>query len=106
MNAVLKYDILENNKDYDYQEDTFMVEPLCKLSVYDLGGTEHSVSLTRNKKFGFHLEIANEEEQISYQETELHPYALESMASFCRRFLNCYDNTIDDEPTHVLRGAF
>ncbi len=90
MNVAIKYDILETYRDDNYQDDMTMVENLCKLSVYELGGIDHYVHLRRNKQFGFNLEIINEEDQVTYEEKELHPYALDSMVSFCRRFLDSY----------------
>jgi hypothetical protein len=101
MNAALKYDILETYQYEIYQDDMTMVEPLCTLSVYDLGSIDHCVSLSRNKKFGFTLEVTNEEDQLIYTENELHPYALESMASFCRRFLHCYENVMENNNVYA-----
>jgi hypothetical protein len=96
MNALRKYDILDSYMDEDYQDDN-MAKSLCDLSIYELGSIDHYVILRRNKKFGFDLEIENEEDQTSYEEKGLHPYALDSIALFCRRFLTSYDNIMDKE---------
>lgn len=94
MSAVLKYDILDTYHDDDYQDDVTMVKSLCEISVHDLGGVNHYVYLTKNKKFGFDLEIINEEDQVTYKDKEFHPYALDSIATFCRSFLRNYDHVM------------
>ncbi len=96
MNAAYKYDILENHMDDDYQDDQFMEMSLSELSVYELGAVDHYVTIRRNK-FGFDLEIENEEDLMRYRDKQVHPYAMESLAVFCRRFLHAYSNLLDKE---------
>lgn len=97
MNNAFKYDIIEDYEDENNQDDLGMIKSLCEISVYDLGATDHCVWLKKNKKFGFDLEIENDEEQSVYKEEGIHPYALESIASFCRRFLHGYNSVMDKE---------
>lgn len=60
------------------------------LSLADLMGDDHSVWLAKNKSFGFILEVENEGgEQII--EKCIHPFAAESLAGFCRRYLKLYE---------------
>ena len=60
------------------------------LSIAELMGDDHSVWLSKNKQFGFILEIENDEGQTIIEKC-IHPYAAESLASFCRRYLNFYE---------------
>jgi len=60
------------------------------LSVHDLMGEDMSVWVGKNKDFGYVMEIETEEGK-TITEKCIHPYAMESMASFCRRFLSFYD---------------
>lgn len=97
MNAVHKYDIIEARQDDIYQDDNLMEKSLVALNVFDLGSVDHNVWLKKNKKFGFDLQIENEEDNVSFKEEGVHPYAIESLASFCRRFLHGYSNLMDKE---------
>jgi hypothetical protein len=63
------------------------------LSVYELGGVDCDVWLSQNKEFGFDLEIENEEG--TYVEKGLHPYAAQSLADFCRRYLRTYERILE-----------
>ncbi len=60
------------------------------LTVAELMGDDHSVWLGRNKEFGFVLEIENDEGKTIIEKC-IHPYAAESLASFCRRYLSSYE---------------
>ncbi len=65
---------------------------LDAMTVYDLGGSDSDVWLSENKRHGFDLEIENE--NGIYTHEGMHPFAAESLASFCRRYLHCYDRLI------------
>lgn len=98
MNTAYKYDILDDARDYDLLQDGEVMEEvktLCALNLSDLMGTDHSVWVTRNPKFGFDIEIHKDEEFEVFQEKGIHPFAVESLAEFCRRFLNSYVNLLD-----------
>lgn len=97
MNAAYKYDIINSYDEAKYQEELLMIKSLSEINVYDLGGIDHYVILKRNDKFGFDLEIENEEDQTTYQNTGIHPYAIDSLATFCRRFLHGYELMMNKE---------
>lgn len=59
------------------------------LTLAELMGDDHGVWLGKNKEFGFILEIENDEGLII--EKCIHPYAAESLAGFCRRYLYSYE---------------
>lgn len=60
------------------------------LTLADLMGDDHCVWLGKNKEFGYILEIENDEGQQIIEKC-IHPAAAESLADFCRRYLNFYD---------------
>ena len=60
------------------------------LTVAELMGDDHSVWLGKNKEFGYILEIEDDEGK-TISEKGIHPYAAESLAGFCRRYLTMYD---------------
>lgn len=64
------------------------------LTIAELMGDDHSVWLGKNKEFGYILEIEDEEGK-TISEKGIHPYAAESLAYFCRRYLNSYEKIED-----------
>jgi len=68
-----------------------MSKNIENISLYDLMAEDLTVWISRNKTFGYNLEIEGDDpsERISLQ--GLHAYAMESFSDFCRRFLHFYD---------------
>lgn len=101
MNAAYKYDIIgSNHNDYDeyiYQEDIAVLKSIHAISLGDLMGEDHDIWIHRNPKFGFDIEIDNENSQTILREEGIHPFAIESFASFCRRFLVSYERCYQGE---------
>lgn len=63
------------------------------IDEYTLGelmGQEHDMYLSKNKAFGYKLDIENEDGEL-ITESQLTEACIESMASFCRKFLHDYD---------------
>src|ERR1700743_1402480 len=88
-----KYDIISTcHDDYLFEEDfqeEIMEKPLDEISLYQLMAEGRYIWLDKNKKFGFDFEIHDEDSPYTkYCEKEIHPCAIEGLASFCRRFLN------------------
>ncbi len=92
MKAVREYDIINHDQ---FQDEMDM--KIRDINIYELMGLDHDVYIKRNSKFGFDLEIINDEEKITYEGKELHPIAVESLATFCRCFLHSYSNLLDGE---------
>jgi hypothetical protein len=92
MKAVKIYDILDTG---EFQDEISM--DLKDINIYALMGADHNVYLKRNSKFGFDLEVINDEDNVIYEGGELHPYAVDSLASFCRCFLHGYSSLLDGE---------
>ncbi len=61
------------------------------VTLYELMAEDLDLWIEPNKKFGFDLEIDGDEYAIKLNEKGIHPYAMESFACLCRRFLHCYD---------------
>ena len=62
-----------------------------EVTLYDLMAEDLDVWVTKHDGFGFHLEIDNEEGDTIVKESSIHPFAADSLADFCRRYLACYD---------------
>lgn len=75
---------------WESEDNSLPERTLEDLSIAELMGNDHSVWLSKNKQFGFILEIENDEGQTIIEKC-IHPYAAESLASFCRRYLNFYE---------------
>ncbi len=61
------------------------------MTVYDLMAEDMGVSVAKNKKFGFNLHIEGERGEALVNAEGIHPFAAESMASFCRQYLMGYE---------------
>lgn len=62
-----------------------------EITLYDLMAEDLDVWVCKNKKFGFDLQIDDENGETIVDEKGIHPYAMESYADMCRRFLHFYD---------------
>ncbi len=71
-------------------EDNSPQRTISDLTVAELMGDDHSVWLGKNKEFGYILEVENDEGEVIIEKF-IHPYAAESLASFCRRYLSFYE---------------
>lgn len=61
------------------------------VTLYDLMAEDLDVWVVPNKKFGYDLQIDNEEGKTIVNEIGVHPLAMESFADLCRRFLYFFD---------------
>lgn len=67
------------------------MKTLNDITLYDLMAEDLDVWVAKSKGFGFDLEIENENGETIVDEKGVHPFAMESYADMCRRFLNFYD---------------
>ena len=72
-----------------------MQSAITELNLYDLAADDYHVWLTKNKEFGYNLEIESDDGH-KYLENKLHPYAADSLADFCRSYLHCYEKINED----------
>ena len=95
--------IMNNLKQYHIKtkltEEVAMIEQeepktLNNITIYDLGGEDHNVWLTKNKNTKeFSLTILNEQGE-EFIDKQLHEYAAESLALFCKHYLKAYERAI------------
>jgi hypothetical protein len=67
-----------------------MMNTIGNLSLYELAGEDFDVWMTRNKQFGFDLELERED-GVKFEEKGFHPYAADALADFCKRYLHAYE---------------
>jgi hypothetical protein len=69
------------------------IKHLEDITLSDLMAEEFDVWITRNKKFGFDLDIENKEGDVIVHAKGIHHLAMDSYADMCRRFLYFYDKS-------------
>jgi hypothetical protein len=62
-----------------------------EMTLGEIMGEDHYVRLMKSEKFGYDMEVIREETEESATWEDIHPYALDSLALFARRFLKAYD---------------
>lgn len=62
-----------------------------EISLEELMGEDYYVFLRLNPKFGVDMTLISDEVDEDVVTTAVHPAAIESMATFCRRFLKQYE---------------
>jgi len=62
-----------------------------EITLHDLMAEDVSVWIGKDKKFGFNLEIEDENGDPMVEEQGIHPYAADSLATFCKHYLACYE---------------
>ncbi len=62
------------------------------IQLNDIMADDSEVWLKKNATFGYDLEINIPGQGIHFKEKQIHEYAIDSLAEFCRRFLHDYDN--------------
>ncbi len=61
-----------------------------EVTLYDLMAEDLDVWVTANSKFGFDLQIEGDD-GVMVEAEGIHPFAADSFADFCRRYLASYD---------------
>lgn len=99
MSLAYKYEIYDDEALF-HQDDEYMSRTINEITVSDLMGEDHNVWIKKNSKFGFDIEIQNNEEPgfplSVFIEKGIHPYAIEGFAEFCRRFLHTYSHAMEN----------
>ena len=63
------------------------------ITLYDLMAEDLDVWMKKKPNgFGFNLQMDDENGEVLLDAEGVHPYAADSFADFCRRYLACYDN--------------
>ena len=75
-----------------FEDDTTPLKSLGDVTIDDLMSNDTYVWVGKNKQYGYLLELENDVSTEPFlREIGLHPFAMESLAMFCRRFLGFYD---------------
>lgn len=72
------------------------MKTVCDISLYDLMSEDFDIGLNKDKQFGFNLELVDERGEEVVRDDSIHPYAVEGLADFCKRFLRAYDRANDE----------
>lgn len=64
---------------------------IYSMTLADICGEDNSTMLSKNPSFGYDLYIENENCECVLDDKGIHPYAIESLALFCRQFLASYE---------------
>ena len=75
---------------WDRDEEEVTTKSINDITLYDLMDEGIDVWLTKSDNFGYRLEIDIDDEPLVIDK-ELHPYAAESFAAFCRKYLASYE---------------
>ncbi len=67
------------------------MKTMNQVTLYDLMAEDLDVWMKKSKD-GFNLQIDDENGDILIDDEGIHPYAADSFADFCRRYLNAYEN--------------
>jgi len=69
------------------------MQSLEDISLSYLMSEDFSIWMCANNKFGYDIYVEDEECNIVVDEKGVHPYAVESFANFCKRFLAIYEHS-------------
>ncbi len=73
-----------------------MHKSIEEVTIGELMGEDHDVYLRKDKKHGFIFELDDENGELVTEEN-IHPFAAEGMAAFCRRYLHAYERVTKEE---------
>ena len=77
---------------WDEEDNAVEMKGLEDVTLYDLMADDNCVWVGKNRDYGYLMEIENSESVNPYlREVGINPCAMESLATFCRRFLCFYD---------------
>lgn len=60
------------------------------ITLHDLMGEDYSVYIRKNEKFGYDMEVVRDDTDESFK-VNVHDFAADSLAVFCRMYLNDYE---------------
>jgi hypothetical protein len=69
---------------------------ISNITLYDLMAQDLDVWVSRDNR-GFNIDIDDENGNCLVSENQIHPFAADSFADFCRRYLASYDKLIDEQ---------
>ena len=75
---------------WDNTSSLIQQKTIHDITLSDIMGEDFNVWVGKNKDFGFILDIEDEQGN-TISEKCIHPFAMQSMADFCKRFLSFYE---------------
>lgn len=72
------------------------MKTINEITLYDLMSEDFNIWVSKNKSFGFDVEIESNKGNVVLEEKGIHPCAMESYAELCRAFLKFYDKACQD----------
>jgi len=63
-----------------------------QVTLYDLMAEDMDVWLIKRKDKEFEMQIDDENGRTIVEEDEIHPFAVEAFARFCRNYLRTFEN--------------
>lgn len=79
------------------EDNTIELKTVHSMTLADISGEDHSLWLGKNSHWGYDLCIENDDCEVILHDKQIHPYAIESLALFCKRFLDAYANHCDKD---------
>ncbi len=73
------------------------MKTLNQITLYDLMAEDLDIWISKSKKFGFTMQIDDENGNLLVNEDHIHPCAADSFADFCRSYLASYDKASQQE---------
>ena len=73
------------------------MKSLTTITLYDIMSEDLDVWVKRHKGYGFDMQIDDERGQLLLDEQHIHPFAIDALADFCRRYLASYGNALKQE---------
>lgn len=67
------------------------MKTLSEITLYDLMAEDIDVWMKTDEKFGINMQLSDEKGDIIVDDEHVHPYAMESLADFCKQYLRCYE---------------
>jgi hypothetical protein len=74
------------------EEQPIIPKSLSEITVLDLLGEDYNLWITKNKKGGFDVQMELDwDDNESVLERNIHPYAMDNFAKFCKNFVRQYE---------------
>ena len=67
------------------------MKTITEITLYDLMAEDLDITVTKDKRFGFVIQLENDYGKNVVEELGIHPFAADSFASFCRQYLASYE---------------
>jgi hypothetical protein len=73
------------------------MKTINNITLYDLMSEDLDIWISKDKVFGFNIEIDDENGDPLMEEENVHSYAADAFADFCKRYLHSYEKATNRE---------